>query len=148
MKIKELSLLIFMYSIFKKDKLVSESKLVFSISYWNNAFDSENFILELTGEINESLRPLYSTYTIGHKTAQLRSYTSHFVFWRSQIQFSTPRLIILTNILKLYLGASRNINPLALELDAQIVVHHLSKMWLFYEPKKATLWNTRYSVEE
>jgi hypothetical protein len=33
MKIKELSLLIFMHSIFKTDKLVSQSKLVSSINY-------------------------------------------------------------------------------------------------------------------
>jgi hypothetical protein len=67
MKVRELSLLIFMYSVFKTDKLVSQSKLVFIINYWITACDSENFILELTEEINEPLRPLYSTY-IYHMT--------------------------------------------------------------------------------
>ena len=28
------------------------------------------------------------------------------------------------------------INPLALELDIEIVAHHLCKMWIFYETKK------------
>ena len=27
-------------------------------------------------------------------------------------------------------------NTLALELDIEIVAHHLCKMWIFYEPKK------------
>ena len=40
------------------------------------------------------------------------------------------------------------INPLALELDISIVAHHLCKMWVLYDPKKVTLWNTRHSVEE
>jgi hypothetical protein len=42
----------------------------------------------------------------------------------------------------------KGLNPLALELDMQIVAHHLCKMWIFYEPKKVTLWNTRHFVEE
>jgi hypothetical protein len=82
MKIKDLSILIFMYSLFNTDTMVSQSKPVLSISYWINACDSENFILELTGEIKESLHPLYSTYTASHRTAQLGSYVSCFVFWK------------------------------------------------------------------
>ena len=35
-------------------------------------------------------------------------------------------------------------NPLALEMDISIVAHHLCKMWIFYEPKKLTIWNTRH----
>ena len=27
-------------------------------------------------------------------------------------------------------------NPLALEIEIEIVAHHLCKMWIFYEPKK------------
>ena len=34
------------------------------------------------------------------------------------------------------------IDPLALELDIQILEHHVCKMWIFYEPKKVTLSNT------
>ena len=41
-----------------------------------------------------------------------------------------------------------NFNTLALELDTKIVAHHFCKMWIFYEPKKVTLWNTRHFVEE
>jgi len=40
------------------------------------------------------------------------------------------------------------INPLALELDIYILVHHLCKMWIFYEPRRVTLGNTRHFVEE
>jgi len=33
-------------------------------------------------------------------------------------------------------------NPLALELDIHILVHHLRTMWIFYEPRRVTLGNT------
>ena len=39
-------------------------------------------------------------------------------------------------------------NPLALELDIYSSAHHLRKMWLFYEPRRATLGNTRHFVEK
>ena len=40
------------------------------------------------------------------------------------------------------------INPLALELDIYSLAHRLCKMWIFYEPRKLTLGNTRTFVEE
>ena len=40
------------------------------------------------------------------------------------------------------------INPLALELDIYSLAHHLCKMWIFYEPRRITLGNTRHFVEE
>ena len=40
------------------------------------------------------------------------------------------------------------LNPLALELDIYSLAHHFCKMWIFYEPRRVTLGNTRYSVEE
>jgi hypothetical protein len=39
-------------------------------------------------------------------------------------------------------------NPLALELDIYSLAHHLCKMWIFYEPIRVTLGNTRHFVEE
>jgi len=39
-------------------------------------------------------------------------------------------------------------NPLALELDIYSLAHHLCKMWIFYEPRRVTLGNTRHFVEE
>ena len=39
-------------------------------------------------------------------------------------------------------------NPLALELDIYSLAHHLRKMWIFYEPRRVTLGNTRHFVEE
>ena len=39
-------------------------------------------------------------------------------------------------------------NPLALELDIYSLAHHLCKMWIFCEPRSATLGNTRHFVEE
>jgi len=40
------------------------------------------------------------------------------------------------------------INPLVLELDIYSLAHHLCKMWIFYEPGRVTLGNTRHFVEE
>ena len=40
------------------------------------------------------------------------------------------------------------LNPLALELDTYSLAHHLCKMWIFYEPRRITLGNTRHFVEE
>ena len=40
------------------------------------------------------------------------------------------------------------INPLALELDICSLAHHLCKMWIFYEPRRITLGNTRHFMEE
>jgi hypothetical protein len=39
-------------------------------------------------------------------------------------------------------------NPLALELDIYSLAHHLCKMWIFCEPRRLTLGNTRHFVEE
>jgi hypothetical protein len=39
------------------------------------------------------------------------------------------------------------INPLALELDIYSLAHHLCKMWIFYEPRRVTLGNTRHFAE-
>ena len=39
-------------------------------------------------------------------------------------------------------------NPLALELDIYSLAHLLCKMWIFYEPRRITLGNTRHFVEE
>jgi hypothetical protein len=39
-------------------------------------------------------------------------------------------------------------NPLALELGIYSLAHHLCKMWIFYEPRRITLGNTRHFVEE
>jgi len=39
-------------------------------------------------------------------------------------------------------------NPLALELDIYSLARHLCKMWIFYEPRRVTLGNTRHFVEE
>ena len=39
-------------------------------------------------------------------------------------------------------------NPLALELDIYSLAHHLYEMWIFYEPRRVTLGNTRHFVEE
>ena len=38
-------------------------------------------------------------------------------------------------------------NPLALELYIYSLAHHLCKMWIFYEPRRVTLGNTRHFVE-
>jgi len=40
------------------------------------------------------------------------------------------------------------VNPLALELDIYSWAHNLCKMWIFYEPRRVTLGNTRHFVEE
>jgi len=40
------------------------------------------------------------------------------------------------------------INPLGLELDIYSLAHHLCAMWIFYEPRRVTLRNTRRFVEE
>jgi len=39
-------------------------------------------------------------------------------------------------------------NPLALELGIYSLAHYLNKMLIFYEPRRVTLGNTRYIVEE
>ena len=41
-----------------------------------------------------------------------------------------------------------DINSLALELDIYSSAHYLCKMWIFYEPRRVTLGNTRHFVEE
>ena len=48
------------------------------------------------------------------------------------------------------LSASRScfFNPLALELDIYSLAHHLCTMWIFYEPRRVTLGDTRHFVEE
>ena len=48
-----------------------------------------------------------------------------------------------TEIISLY-----SINHLALEMDIYSLVHHLYKMWIFYEPRSVTLGHTRHFVEE
>ena len=40
-----------------------------------------------------------------------------------------------------------NINPLALELDIYSSAHHLCTMWIFYEPRRVTLGDTRHFVD-
>ena len=46
-------------------------------------------------------------------------------------------------------GAARvRFNPLAMALDIYSLAHHLCKMWIFYEPRRVTLGNTRHFVEE
>ena len=45
-------------------------------------------------------------------------------------------------------GPSVRFNHLALELDIYSLTHHLCKMWIFYEPRRVTLGNTRHFVEE
>ena len=40
-----------------------------------------------------------------------------------------------------------NFNLLAVDLDIYVFVHPLCKMWIFYEPNKTTLWNTKHFVE-
>ena len=40
------------------------------------------------------------------------------------------------------------INPLALQLGFYSLAHHLCKMWIFYDPSRLTLGNTRHFVEE
>jgi hypothetical protein len=47
-------------------------------------------------------------------------------------------------------SASRScfFNPLALELDIYSLAYHLCKMWIFYEPRRVTLGDTRHFVEE
>jgi hypothetical protein len=40
------------------------------------------------------------------------------------------------------------INPLAPELDIYSLAHHLCEMWIFYEPRRITLGNTRHFAEE
>jgi len=42
----------------------------------------------------------------------------------------------------------RRINPLALQLDIYSLAHHLSKMWIFYEPRGVTLGDARNFVDE
>jgi len=42
----------------------------------------------------------------------------------------------------------KRLNPLALELDIHSLAHHLCKVWIFYEPRRVTLGNTRHFVEE
>ena len=39
-------------------------------------------------------------------------------------------------------------NPLAPKLDIYSLAHHSCKMWIFYEPRRVTLGNTRHFVEE
>ena len=41
-----------------------------------------------------------------------------------------------------------SINPLALQLDIYSLAHHLCKLWIYYEPRRVTLGNTRHFVEE
>jgi len=40
------------------------------------------------------------------------------------------------------------LNPLAPELDIYSLAHHLCTTWIFYEPRRVTLGNTRHFVEE
>ena len=40
------------------------------------------------------------------------------------------------------------INPLALELEIFSLAHHLCTMWIFYDPRRVALGNTRHFVEE
>jgi hypothetical protein len=55
--------------------------------------------------------------------------------------------ILLCLILK-YCFIKKSINPLALELDIYSLAHHLCKMWIFYELRRAILGNTRHFVEQ
>jgi len=47
-----------------------------------------------------------------------------------------------------FLCPVQNCYPLALELDIYSLSHHLCKMWIFYEPRRVALGNTRHFVEE
>jgi hypothetical protein len=40
------------------------------------------------------------------------------------------------------------LNPFYLELDIYSLAHHLCTVWIFYEPRRVTLGNTRYFVGE
>jgi len=42
----------------------------------------------------------------------------------------------------------QKVNPLAPELDIYSSAHRLCKMWIFYEPRRVTLGDTRHFVEE
>jgi len=46
------------------------------------------------------------------------------------------------------LREENNFNPLTLEMDIYSLAHHLCKMWIFYEPRRVTLGNTRHFVEK
>jgi len=45
-------------------------------------------------------------------------------------------------------GYCFSFKTLALEMDIYSLAHHLCKMWIFYEPRRVTLGNTRHFVEE
>jgi len=46
------------------------------------------------------------------------------------------------------LSSTTLLNPLVLELDIYSLAHHLCKMWIFYEPRRITLGNTRHFLEK
>jgi len=74
------------------------------------------------------------------------------------MQSDIPLNILTSDVLIPVYGAYENLvvssvglklyNPLALELDIYSLAHNLCKMLIFYEPRRATLGNTRHFVEE
>ena len=52
------------------------------------------------------------------------------------------------SVTTLWLYSGVPFNPLALELDIYSLARHLCKTWIFYEPRRGTLGNTRHFVEE
>jgi len=67
---------------------------------------------------------------------------------RGDLVGRTTLIFFLSGLQKLEQRAKKCINPLALELDIYSLEHHLCKMWIFYEPRRITLGNTRHFVEE
>jgi len=73
---------------------------------------------------------------------------SRFVFWVGVVSIGNVREWLRIQSSDSHRDRIFFFNPLALELDICSLAHHLCNMWIFYEPRRVTLGNTRHFVEE
>ena len=86
-----------------------------------------------------------ATGTMGWQPCQLMCLLCRNVWNLNILETSGPtQLASFTNATP----SNTTFNPLDLELDIYSLAHHLCTMWIFYEPRRVTLGNTRYFVEE
>ena len=93
-----------------------------------------------------SLYVIYTLYTSIKVNKELEAISS-LGFDKTIMQcLDTAVVYLLVHLCDMF--SYYGINPLALELVIYSLAHHLCKMWIFYEPRRVTLGNTRHFVEE
>ena len=110
-----------------------------SLSSWLCNFLHSPFTSSLFGPII-LLSTLFSNPLSLHPSLNGNDQVSHPYKTRNKIQST----LIIVGIYTIDFSNDYCLNSLALELDIYSLAHHLCKMWIFYEPRRVTLWNTRH----